>query len=48
MNRYYLIDADARKVRYFAASIFVGYVLCAIIGFCVGLMWPQIVARIGA
>jgi len=45
MNRYYLIDADDRKVRYFAASIFVGYVLCAIIGWRAGISWPQIVGR---
>lgn len=47
MNRYYMVEDDPTKTRYMLAGIVVGYILCAVIGFSVGLMWPQIAARMG-
>lgn len=47
MKRHIIIEDNPRAMWFLVAGIIVGYLMCLAIGFSVGVMWPQIVARLG-
>lgn len=45
MPKMEVIEHNPRATRFFMVGIATGYFLCFIIGWAVGVSWPQIVAR---